>query len=239
MAEIKVFPIGYIATSNANSFGNFRSGQLAASATNSMFEPNLKAQKEKTGYTAISDMENRAIWARKIAQHKHTFEYRYSKIWNHEFKRIRGFIRHVADFRANSFYIVDWSSGQKITALASIGPTATKWNASVHDTSDYSATSGTGGRYVCAWYPDRQKFRIGIVSSKWEDSSVQWAESSDFGDLNEFRQNRMYLYPMYRVYLTEDKENFNVTFFADADLGASFAGPVRDGQVKFVQRDVN
>ncbi len=238
MAEIKVFPIGHIASSNTNSFGNMRSGQLAASANNSMFEPNAEANKQKTGFTAVSNMENRAIWARRIAQHKHTFEYGYKAIWNHEFKRIRKFTRDVADFRANSFYLVDWSSGQKVTVVASIGPTATVWNASIYDTTDFSATNSTGGKYACLWYPDIAKFRIGIVNSKVEDSSITWPESSDFGDLNEFSVGKVFLYPMYRVYMTEDAEDFSVDMFADTDLGASFAGPVRSGTVKFVQRDV-
>jgi hypothetical protein len=234
MAEIKVFPIGYIASSNTNSFGNIRSGQLAASANVAMLEPNRGANKTTTGFTAVSNMENRAIWARRIAQYKHAFEYRYRAIWNHEFKPIRRFIREVAEFRANSFYLVDWSSGQKVTAVAS----GANWNASIYDTTDFSATAGQGGKYACLWYPDRQKFRIGIISSKVEDSSVTWPDSSDFGDLNEYREGKVFLYPMYRVYMVDDDEKFSVKQFADTDLGASFAGPVRDGKLKFIQRDV-
>lgn len=238
MAEMKLFPIGYIATDNSNSLGNYTSGQLAASATNSMFEPNAGANKKKLGFTAVSNMENRSIWTRKVAQQKHSFEYSYRDIWNSEFKLIRKFIRDVADYRANSFWLVDFSSGVKCTALSSIGPTATVWNASIYDTTDFSATQGTGGNRAMAWYPDKQKFRIGIVSSKQEDSSITWSESSDYGDLNEFAEGRVYIYPMYRAYVTKDDEDFKVRQFVDADANASFAGPVRTGKVQFIQRDV-
>jgi hypothetical protein len=43
---------------------------------------------------------------------------------------------------------------------------------------------------------------------------------------------------MYRVYLTADNEGFEVTNFVDAHLEASFTGPVRSGDISFVQRDV-
>lgn len=233
MAEIKVFPIGYIASSNTNSLGNFVSGQLAASATNTFFEPNAGCNKVKTGFTLVSEMENRAIWTRSAGEEKHTLTYKYDNIFNWEFKQIRRFIRDVANFRANSFYVVDFSSGQKVSALA----TGVNWNASIYDTTDFTATTGEGGKYSFVWYPHKKKFRIGIVNTKVEDSSITFPNTSDFGDLEDFSAGRVYMYPMYRAYLAEDQENFEVTNFVDADQNASFAGPVRSGEINFVQRD--
>lgn len=234
MAEIKLFPLGYIATSNANSKGNFVSGQLAASATSIMFEPNAGCNKDKTGYSLMSEMENRAIWTRKAGEHKHTLTYSYDNIFNWEFKQIRRFLRDVAEYRVNSFYVVDFSSGQKITALA----TGVNWNASIYDTTDFTATAAEGGKYAFIWYPNQSKFRIGIINSKVEDSSITFPNSSDFGDLEEFSLGKVYAYPMYRVYLSEDSEGFEVTNFVDANENASFVGPVRSGEVSFIQRDV-
>ena len=234
MAEIKLFPIGYIATSNSNSKGNFRSGQLAASATNTLFEPNAGCDKTKVGFSLVSEMENRAIWTRKAGEHKHQLTYKYDNIFNWEFKQIRRFIRDIAEHRANSFYVIDFSGGQKVTALA----TAVNWNASIYDTTDFSATLGEGGRYACIWHPHLSKFRIGIVNTKVEDSSIQFPDSSDYGDLNTFSLGNVFAYPMYRVYLAEDAEGFEVTNFVDTDMSASFVGPVRSGEISFTQRDV-
>lgn len=234
MAEIKLFPIGYIATSNSNSKGNFVSGQLAASSTTTMFEPNAGCDKSKIGFSLVSDMENRTIWTRKAGEHKHTLKYTYNNIFNWEFKQVRRFMRDVAQYRANSFYLVDFSSGQKVAALA----TGINWNASIYDTTDFSATVAEGGKYAFIWYPHKSKFRIGIVNSKEEDSSITFPNSSDFGDLEEFSLGNVYAYPMYRVYAAEDGENFEVTNFVDAHENASFVGPVRSGEINFVQRDV-
>lgn len=234
MAEIKIFPLGYIATSNANSKGNFVSGQLAASATTIFFEPNAGCNKTKTGFTLVSEMENRSLWTRSAGEEKHNFTYKYDNIFNWEFKQIRRFIRDVANFRANSFYLVDFSSGQKITALA----TGVNWNASIYDTTDFSATTGEGGKYAFVWHPYQKKFRVGVINTKVEDSSITFPNSSDFGDLEDFTSGQVYAYPMYRVYMSEDNENFEVTNFVDAHQNASFAGPVRTGEVNFVQRDI-
>jgi len=234
MSEIKIFPIGYIASTNTNSKGNFVASQLSASATNLLFEPNAGCNKVKAGYTSMSTMENRAIWTRKIGEHRHRIEYNYDNIFNWEFKQIRRFIRDVAEFGTNSFYVVDFSSGQKVTALA----TGATWNASIYDTTDFSATSGEGGRYTCIWYPHKKKFRVGIISTKVDDSSIQFANTSDFGDLEEFSVGQVYAYPMYRCYLADPTEDFKVTDFIDTHLSASFVGPVRSGTLKFMQRDV-
>jgi hypothetical protein len=160
--------------------------------------------------------------------------YNYDNIFNWEFKQIRRFMRDVANYKANSFYVVDFSSGQKITALA----TGVTWNASVYDTTDFSATSGEGGRYSFIWYPHKKKFRIGIISTKTEDSSIEFSNTSDFGDLEDFTIGRVYAYPMYRVYLSGDQEGFEVTNFVDTNLNSSFVGPVRSGEVNFIQRDI-
>jgi hypothetical protein len=56
--------------------------------------------------------------------------------------------------------------------------------------------------------------------------------------LEDFSLGNVYAYPMYRVYLAEDVEGFEVTDFVDAHLEASFSGPVRSGDISFVQRDV-
>jgi hypothetical protein len=234
MSEIKLFPIGYIASTNANSKGNFVASQLEASSVNIMFEPNAGCDKSKVGYSLVSEMENRAIWTRKAGEHKHQLTYSYENIFNWEFKQIRRFIRDIANFRVNSFYTVDFSSGQKITALA----TGANWNASIYDTTDFSATVGEGGRYAFIWYPQKSKFRVGIVNTKVDDSSITFPNTSDFGDLEEFSIGNVYAYPMYRVYLTADNEGFEVTDFVDAHLEASFCGPVRSGDISFVQRDV-
>ena len=230
-----MFPIGYVATSNANSKGSFVSGQLAASATNIMFEPNAGCNKEKEGYSLISEMENRAIWTRKVGEHRHTIQYNYNNIFNWEFRQIRRFLRDVADYKANSFYIVDFSSGQKVTALATGGGI---WNASIYDTTDFTATSAEGGKFVCIWYPNQSKFRIGGISTKAEDSSITFSDSDDYGDLEDFSLGKVFAYPMYRVYLVDDKEGFEVTNFVDVNENASFAGPVRSGELNFIQRDV-
>ncbi len=182
----------------------------------------------------MSEMENRAIWTRKIGEHRHNIQYNYDNIFNWEFKQIRRFLRDVAEYQANSFYVVDFSSGQKITALA----TGANWNASVYDTTDFTATSGEGGRYVCIWYPNQSKFRVGIISTKVEDSSIQFSNTSDFGDLEDFSLGKVFAYPMYRVYLVDDDEGFEVTNFVDANENASFVGPVRRGELNFIQRDV-
>lgn len=234
MSQIKIFPIGYTASNNTNSKGNFVSAQLAASANNILFEPNAGCDKSKVGFSLVSEMENKAIWTRKAGEHKHTLTYSYENIFNWEFKQIRRFIRDIAEYRANSFYVIDFSSGQKVTALA----TSTTWNASIYDTTDFSATVGEGGKYACIWYPHQSKFRVGVVSAKAEDSSISFPNSSDFGDLQDFSIGHVYAYPMYRVYLVEDAEGFEVTDFVDAHLEASFVGPVRSGEVSFIQRDV-
>ncbi len=234
MAEIKIFPIGYIASTNTNSKGNFVADQISASATNTLFEPNAGCDKAKVGFTLVSEMENRAIWARSAGEHKHQLTYSYDNIFNWEFKQIRRFIRDIATYRANSFYVVDFSSGQKVTALA----TGATWNASIYDTTDFSATSAEGGNYACIWYPHQSKFRVGIVSAKADDSSISFPNTSDFGDLEDFSIGHVYAYPVYRAYLVEDKEEFEVTNFVDAHMEASFVGPVRSGDINFIQRDV-
>ena len=234
MSEIAIFPIGYIASTNTNSKGNFASGQSSASAMNYLFEPNNGCNKVKVGFTAMSTMENRAIWTRKIGEHRHKLEYGYENIFNWEFKQIRRFIRDVAGFGTNSFYVIDFSSGQKVTALA----TGATWNASIYDTTDFSATAGEGGKYTCIWYPHQKKFRVGVISTKVEDSSIEFPNTSDFGDLSTFNVGDVYAYPMYRCYLAETDEGFEVTNFIDTHLTASFVGPVRSGTIKFIQRDV-
>jgi len=234
MSEIAIFPIGYIASTNTNSKGNFVSGQISASATNYLFEPNAGCNKTKVGFAAMSTMENRTIWTRQIGEHRHKLEYNYENIFNWEFKQIRRFMRDVGNYGVNSFYVIDFSSGQKVTALA----TGATWNASIYDTTDFSATAGEGGKYVCVWYPHKTKFRVGAISTKVEDSSITFSNVSDFGDLQDFSIGKVYAYPMYRCYLAESNEDFKVNDIVDANLNASFVGPVRSGKVTFIQRDV-
>lgn len=231
MSELKVFPIGYIASTNTVSKGSWVSG---GTEENPMFEPNSGCNKVKVGYSGQSPVENRAIWTRKIGEPRHNIEYKYKNIWNSEFKSIRRFIRDVASFKVNSFYVVDFSSGQKISALA----TGANWNASIYDTTDFTATSGEGGKYCMIWHPPTSQFRIGIINVHKEDSSIGFPNTSDFGNLQKFTSGKTYAYPMYRCFMADDKENFKVKAHVDANLNASFAGPVRSGGIKFVQRDV-
>ena len=231
MSEIRLFPIGFVASTNSTSKGAWTSG---GTEVNNMFEPNAGCDKDKLGFTAVTPMENRSVFTRKIGEERHAITYKYKGIFNWEFKQIRRFMRDVADYRVNSFYVIDFSSGQKVTALA----TGANWNASIYDTTDFSATSGEGGNYCCVWYPRRSEFRVGIISSKVEDSSITFPNSSDFGSLQDYKLGEVYAYPMYRVYFSDDKESFNVDTFVDAHLNASFAGPVRSGSVKFTQKDV-
>jgi hypothetical protein len=231
MSEIKLFPIGYVASSNSTSKGAWVSG---GTEENLLFEPNKGCNKDKKGYSAMSNMENRAIQTRKIGEHRHTLTYSYDTIWNWEFKRIRRFMRDVADYKVTSFYVVDFSSGQQISALA----TGATWNASIYDTTDFSATAGEGGKYACIWYPRISKFRIAPLTSKVEDSSITFSNTGDYGDLNQFAVGDVYAYPMYRVYLNQDQEKFKIKAHVDAQLNASFAGPVRSGNVRFIQRDI-
>ena len=106
------------------------------------------------------------------------------------------------------------------------------------DTTDFTATSAEGGKFVCIWYPNQSKFRIGGISTKAEDSSITFSDSDDYGDLEDFSLGKVFAYPMYRVYLVDDKEGFEVTNFVDVNENASFAGPVRSGELNFIQRDV-
>lgn len=231
MSEIKLFPIGFIASTNTVSKGSWVSG---GTEENPLFEPNAGCNKVKKGFSGMSTMENRAIWTRKIGEPRHTISYSYKNIFNWEFKQIRRFIRDVASFQVNSFYVVDFSSGQKVTALA----TGADWNASIYDTTDFSATSGEGGNYCCIWYPRLSQFRVGIVTTKNDDSSIGFSNNSDFGDLGDFAEGGVFAYPVYRCFLSDDKEDFKVSAYADAELNASFAGPIRSGKVEFRQRDV-
>jgi hypothetical protein len=231
MSEIKLFPIGDVATTNSTSKGAWVSG---GTEENLMFEPNFGCGKDKKGYSAVSNMENRAIQTRKIGEMRHTLDYKYKDIWNWEFKKIRRFMRDISEYKVNSFYLIDFSSGQQITALA----TGATWNASIYDTTDFSATAGEGGKYACIWYPRISKFRIGALTSKVEDSSITFSDTGDYGDLNQFVQGDVYAYPMYRVYLNQDQEKFKIRAHVDANLNASFAGPVRSGNVRFIQRDI-
>jgi hypothetical protein len=231
MSELKVFPIGYIASTNSVSKGSMTSG---GTENQPMFEPNAGSNKVKVGFSGQSPTENRAIWTRKIGEPRHTLSYNYRNIFNWEFKQIRRFIRDIASFKVNSFYVVDFSSGQKVSALA----TGANWNASIYDTTDFSATSGEGGNYCFIWYPRNSQFRIGIVNVKNEDSSIGFPNTSDFGDLQSFALGEVYAYPVYRCFMKEDKEDFKVNAYVDVDMNASFAGPVRSGKIEFVQKDV-
>ena len=231
MSEIRLFPIGFVASTNDSSKGSWTSG---GATVNHMFEPNAGSEKTKKGYTAVTTMDNLGLYTRKIGEEKHSLKYEYRNIFNWEFKLIRRFIRDIADFRANSFYVVDFSSGQKVSALA----TGVTWNASIYDTTDFSATSGEGGNYCCIWYPRQKKFRVGIINAKAEDSSISFPNTSDFGDLQAFSLGEVYAYPMYRCYLQDDDEKFKVDAHIDTHMNASFAGPIRSGSVSFVQRDV-
>lgn len=231
MSEIRLFPIGYVASTNSSSKGAWTSG---GTEVNQLFEPNGGAEKTKMGFTAVSRTESRGIFTRKVGEERHTLKYEYKNIFNWEFKQIRRFMRDVADYRVNSFYVIDFSSGQKVTALA----TGATWNASIYDTTDFSATSGEGGNYCCIWYPRLKQFRVGIINAKAEDSSISFPNTSDFGDLSNFSLGEVYAYPMYRCYMQDDDEKFNVETYIDTNMNASFAGPIRSGSVAFVQRDV-
>jgi hypothetical protein len=231
MSELKVFPIGYIASTNNVSKGSWTSG---GTEDQPMFEPNAGSGKVKLGYSGQSPVENRAIWTRKLGEHRHALTYTYKNIWNSEFKQIRRFNRDIASFKVNSFYVVDFSSGQQISALA----TGANWNASIYDTTDFTATAGEGGNYCFIWHPNSARFRIGVVNTHNEDSSIGFPNTSDFGDLQAFKRGETWAYPMYRCFMKDDKEGFKVKAHVDANLNASFAGPVRTGNVKFVQRDV-
>ena len=228
--SIKLFPVGYVASSNATSKGSWSEG---GTAKNEMFEPNDGATKSRRSYTVVSNMEDRTIWTRKIAERKHVFTYKYDNIWNHEYKLIKRFINDIADGRANSFKIVDWSSGVKVTALAS---SAGDYNASIYDTTDFTTVGGEGGHYVCLWNGRTKKFRIGAISSLSEDSSVTFPDSTDYGDLDSLTENEVFAYPVYNVYLTDDNTDLTVSGFVGAGLPASFCGPVRSGNINFIQK---
>jgi hypothetical protein len=67
---------------------------------------------------------------------------------------------------------------------------------------------------------------------------VTFPDSTDYGDLDSFSSDKIFAYPVYRVYIAEDEEQFNVTNWAPPTLATTYAGPVRSGTVRFVQYDV-
>ena len=78
MADIRVFPIGYISTGNTTSKGAWTAG---GTAVNELFEPNNGCNKTKVGFVARSNMENRAIWTRTVGEHRNHLEYNYKNIF--------------------------------------------------------------------------------------------------------------------------------------------------------------
>jgi len=234
VAVIKLFPIGFVATCNSSSCGAWSS--TGHPAINTMFEPNDGCSKQRSGYTGVSTMENRTMWVRKIGERKHSITYKYSNIWNSEYKYIKRFMDDIADSRANSFYVIDFSSGVKVTALASTGGNI---RASIYNTSDFSATPAQGGYYTCLWNGHQRKFRIGINSAISEDSSITFPQSTDYGNLASILiADQVFAYPMYEVFLAEDNADLEVSGFVDSLAATSFAGPVRSGQIQFIQKDV-
>ena len=230
--SLTLYPIGYVASDNQNSMGAWTDG---GTAENLVFEPNNGANKSRIGHTLLSNMENRSLFARKLGEYRHTFSYNYEDIWSHEYNQIKRFVTDIAQHRANDFYMIDFSSGIKVTALASTGG---NFNASIYDTSDFTATSGEGGNHACLWNGHNRTFRIGIISSYEEDSSFTFPQSTDYGNLaSTLATDQVFAYPVYRVYLANDEEEFRTTTFVRPIYNASFAGAVRSGTVRFIQYD--
>lgn len=234
MAPIKLFPIGYIASQNATSAGAWSS--TGHPAVNIMFEPNDGCTKQRTSYTGVSTMENRVMWTRKVGERKHTITYKYSNIWSSEYRYVKKFMDDIADGRANSFYVIDFSSGEKVTALASVGGNVL---ASIPSTHEFTATPSQGGYYACLWNGFQKRYRIGIVSAVG-DRSITFPQSTDYGNLASILvTNQVVAYPMYEVYLADDNADLEVSEYIDMNQATTFAGAVRSGQIQFIQKDVH
>ncbi len=234
--SLKVFPIGYIDNTKTTSKGSFTDPSIAIldRRTNVLQEPNKSENKTISGHTMRSTGRAVPLETRKISDHRHAFNYSYNNIYNSEYRVIKRFVADIADYQSNSFYLVDFSSGVKVTALATVLPAT--YNASLHDTHCFTTASARGGNYLCVRNGRTQRLRIGKVTEITTDQSVSFQATPGYGDLASLSSGETYAYPLYRVFLSQEGLSFKVDDFVDKNQNASLAGPVRSGSVAFRQR---
>ncbi len=237
--SLVIFPIGYIDNAQTTSKGSFTEPSIAIldKRNNELFEPNKGSNKIIRGHTLRTKGRATPMETREVSEERHEFTYNYENIWNSEYRIIKRFVKDISDHNTYSFRLVDFSSGVKVTGLATTG--VATYNASLHNTEDFTTASGRGGNYICVRNGRSRKLRIGKVASVVPDSSISFQASPEgYGNLATAIENETYAYPLYKVFITGRGLNFKTTGYADTTEVASYAGPVKTGVIRFSQEDI-
>ena len=229
---IKVFPIGYVGDNNAYSKGSFVEADVDI-IDNVLKEPDSIIENRMIGHSAVSNTTTRPLRSRKIWDYRHNLAYNYDNIYQSDYKTIKEFGNRIGKQQNEDFYVIDFSQGQKVTGFAESGG---DYNASISNTYSFSEDEYEGGNYVCVRNGENKEFRIGKITSIEDNSSITFSDSDDYGSLDSFTAHKTMAYPMYKVYLSEKQEKFQMIGQVNTYLEASIAGPIRRGSVNFRQK---
>ena len=197
------------------------------------FEANGGCKSSKQYNNLLTLFENQTVQTRKKALTHLLLSYKYDSIFSREYDQIEQFI-DTSSGRLESFYVVDFSKGQKPTGITG----TTSWTCSLPNTGLYTTVMNSKSNYGFFW--NGKSFKIGSVTTVTTNTSVVFDITSlGYGALSlTLAQNGGILYPIYQVYCTLDNlDNFEVVGFADSKYNLPVdSGFMRSGEISFTSK---
>jgi len=224
---VELFPIGTVGATSA--------GTIDAVSYN-MFEPNMGCTSQPVYSTLSTKFKNMSLLTRKQAEPFLVMNYGYDNIFTREFRQLQHFVDNTDD-ALTSFYAVDWSRGQKPSAISG-GAWATNNAFTVGNSRFYSATTNMKSNYIFMW--SGTSFKIGLVSAVGSITSITANFTTTArGDLTfALASSSSFIYPIYQVYLNENSlSNFKTTEYIDENINLTEDGGfMYTGTIDFVSK---
>lgn len=223
---MKIYPIGTVAA--ATSIGTIDSINYK------MFEPNNGCFSSKQHSVLTSRFLTQTLLTRKKAQPFLTITYKYSNVYDREFRQIEHFLDDNDD-ALTSFYVADFSKGKYSDNIASTGG---NWVVTVDNTGLFSEVTNQKADRALIW--NGKKWKEGAVDNVVTNATIAIdVSSSNFGSLTLANaQTKSYVYPMYKAYaIPNNIQSFKVGgFLNDIVKVTDDGGYIRSGDVTFTSK---
>ena len=199
-----------------------------------MLEPNGGCDSYPVFQNIHTSHDTQILMSRQKALPSLTITYKYAGIWASEYRQIEHFIDNKKD-NLNSFYVIDFSSGDVPTSITSIGG-GTAFRISTTDTSLFSEIPNFKSNKV--FFSNGYYWKVGIIESgdMTANVSIDARVTTDYGTLTsaQVEASGVQIYPMYECYTSgKNLDSFQTIEYVSNGDNKGFT---YDGQVVFTTK---
>jgi len=215
----------------------------AAAATNlgtvdsisyGMFEPNSGCSGDRSYNILTTVFQKRFLATRKKAETNYMLTYKYSNIWDREFRQIEHFVDDK-DESLTSFWAIDFSRGRTPSSVTASGG---DWVVAIDDTRYFSTVTNQKSHKAFLWTGSLGGWKEGDIDGLVANTKIIVdVDTDNYGGLSVSSANTSsVVYPIYEVHanpnsLTNFKEK---TFFKDTINLSNDGGWIRSGEISFI-----